>query len=128
MQNFELFIEPERPQRNKKYGRFLKGHVPHNKGKRWEDYMDMRKAKRLKRIGMMNLNGNMKLGGWNKKPCVRIDSEGNFKVYQSIEEAGKANGVYSTNICRCCKGKSKNAGGYRWFYEDDKKWFEEIKK
>lgn len=41
----ELYIPPERPERNLVNGRFLKGHTPHNKGKKWADYMDMRKAK-----------------------------------------------------------------------------------
>ena len=44
----ELYIPIERPERNLVNGRFLKGHTPHNKGKKWADYMDMRKAKRIK--------------------------------------------------------------------------------
>lgn len=37
-------IEP--PTRNKKNGRFLKNHKPHNKGKRWSEWMDGRKKKK----------------------------------------------------------------------------------
>ena len=57
----ELYIPIERPQYNPTNGQFLKGHVPHNKGKKWEDYMDMRKAKRIVRIAKQNLKPNMKV-------------------------------------------------------------------
>lgn len=33
----ELYIPIERPERNLVNGRFLKGHTPHNKGKKWAD-------------------------------------------------------------------------------------------
>ena len=61
------------PQYNAINGRFLKGHVPHNKGKKWEEWMDMRKAKRVLRIGMKNLRkGNPDIPGWNKKKVVSV--------------------------------------------------------
>ena len=46
--SWELYIEKEVPKRNAVNGRFLKGHVPHNKGKKWIEWMDMRKAKKIK--------------------------------------------------------------------------------
>ena len=34
----ELYIEPERRDRNALNGQFLKGNTPHNKGKRWNEW------------------------------------------------------------------------------------------
>jgi len=38
------------------------------------------------------------------------------KVYNSMQEAYKDTGVPTSNICLCCKGKLKQAGGYLWQY------------
>ena len=46
----ELYIPIERPTRNLITGKFLKGHIPHNKGKKISDYMDLDKAEKIKRI------------------------------------------------------------------------------
>lgn len=37
-------------------------------------------------------------------------------IYISISHAAKATGLYVQNICRCCKGKLKQTGGYHWQY------------
>ena len=42
----ELYIEPVWKGYNTVTGQFLKGHVPHNKGKKWSEWMDGRKAKK----------------------------------------------------------------------------------
>lgn len=87
----ELYIPPERPERNLVNGRFLKGHTPHNKGKKWADYMDMRKAKRIKRIGVKNLVRNYRISGWNAKPVVAIKDDepcGYFQEETDPEEPG----------------------------------------
>ena len=56
----------ERPKRNPITGRFLKGVAPHNKGKKWSDYMDGRKRNKvlkcLQRIGNPNLAGSAGCG------------------------------------------------------------------
>lgn len=40
--------------RNAINGRFLKGSIPHNKGKKWKDYVDGRKKRKmLKGLGLV---------------------------------------------------------------------------
>lgn len=118
----ELYILPERPSRNPVNGRFLKGHTPHNKGKRWSDYMDMRKAKKIKRIGMKNLVRNYQIAGWNAKPVVAVENGEIAGIYPSASEAGRKMGICSRNIRSCYSGKRKSAGGYQWFLESGNKW------
>lgn len=111
----ELHIPIERPQRNAVNGRFLKGHVPHNKGKKWSDYMDMRKVKRIKRIALQNLRPNADIGGWNKKAVVAIDDDGNIAGwFESSFDAMKKTGIHHRNIRKVCNGGRGKAGGFRW--------------
>lgn len=118
----ELYIPIERPTRSLVNGRFLKGHTPHNKGKRWADYMDMRKAKRIKRIGVKNLVRNYRISGWNAKPVVAIKDDELVGIYPSASEAGRKAGICGRNIISCCSGKRKHVGGYQWFWENDNTW------
>lgn len=37
-------------------------------------------------------------------------------VYGSILEAERLTGIHNGNICFCCKGRLKKAGGYHWQY------------
>lgn len=37
-------------------------------------------------------------------------------VYKSSKQAERETGVYHSHISRCCKGRSKSAGGMRWEY------------
>lgn len=39
-----------------------------------------------------------------------------LKKYQSIKIAELETNIHSANICACCKGKVKTAGGYIWKY------------
>lgn len=118
----ELYIPVERPTRNPINGRFLKGHTPFNKGKKWSDYMDMRKAKRIKRIGEKNLVRNYRIAGWNARPVVAIEGRKIAGIYPSASEAGRKTGICGRNIISCCSGKRKRAGGYRCFWESDNTW------
>lgn len=114
----ELYIPIDRPQYNPTNGRFLKGHIPHNKGKKWSEYMDMRKAKRIKRTAMNNLRPRMDIGGWNRKAIVAIDDEGNvLGWFSSSEDAERKTGVCARNIRSVCNGERKKAGGFRWEFE-----------
>lgn len=37
-------------------------------------------------------------------------------VYPTAKEAAEACGTYKSDIAKCCKGKAKTAGGFRWRY------------
>lgn len=123
----ELYIAIEKFDRNLLTGRYLKGSTPHNKGKKWNDYMDKRKIKRIKRIAIKNLRPRMDIGGWNARKVVAVDAEGNFFLSPSAVKASEKTGICRRNICSCCNGKRKHAGGYRWFFEDSNEWLNLIK-
>lgn len=40
--------------------------------------------------------------------------------YYSAAEASRQTGLYRTNIIKCCKGRAKTAGGFKWRYKDIK--------
>jgi hypothetical protein len=85
--------------------------------------MDMRKAKRILRIGMKNLRGRMDIGGWNARKVVAIrESDGRWWVFSSITKAAEVTGLVRRNITRCCQGKAKHCGKYRWFYWESDEW------
>ena len=54
-------------------------------------------------------------GGNNPKAKIVMCVETNM-IYLSGTLAGKAYGIHSTGITRCCCGKQSTAGGYNWKY------------
>ena len=111
-----------RPARNLKNGRFLPGHISHNTGKKWDEWMPKEKQARVLEIGKKNLRVNKALWGWGKKPVVAVDDKGVHKYCESISKAGEILGLSRWNISACCRGKRNKCGGYRWFYYDDNRW------
>ena len=113
----ELYIPIERPQYNPTNGQFLKGHVPHNKGKRMEDYLDEETIKRIKAVGFKNLKPNLKVCGWNKKAVIAMDDEDNILGWFAHSyDAEKKTGICARNIRQTCNGKRKHAGGFKWIF------------
>ena len=88
--------------------------------------MDMRKAKRIKRIALSNLKHNMNIGGWNAKQIVAIKDNRLFGVFDSSNDAERKTGVCARNIRSCCHYKRNHAGGFKWFFENDNAWLELI--
>lgn len=129
MSGWELKLPPKRLDRNLETGRFVRGLKPHNKGRKWAEWMSKRGAKRAskgwKNLGAPHRNG----GGWNKKAVVAIDHEGNWTVMPSATAAAKWLGTIQSNVTRCCilnrdaaKGDNHQCSGIRFYYEDDEKW------
>ena len=51
------------------------------------------------------------------KPVIGINLiNGLIVEFPSTCEAERVMNIKRSNICQCCKGKRKSAGGYRWFY------------
>lgn len=115
----ELYISPLKRQNNAVTGCFLKGHTPHNKGKKWEDYMDMRKAPKIKRIALKNLRPRLDIGGQNKRQVIGIKEGKIIGVWESAVKASEKLKLQRRNIAHCCQAKRKHCGGIRWFYEAD---------
>ena len=148
MSSYELnFTEIPQTDRNLKTGRFLKGMTPHNKGKKWSEWMDGRKAKKVKKQALANLDNARRLGhcgtagGRNKRPLIAVLDNGEWLVFPESQSAAKWCGGDRSCISRCCrkndvttltKGKKVNDNhkhmGVRWYFESDNKWTLKIKK
>ena len=51
------------------------------------------------------------------KPVIGINvTNGLIIEYQSTKEAGRQTGISQGNICSCCHGRLKTAGGYKWMF------------
>ena len=56
----------------------------------------------------------------NAKRVAQYDLNGNLiRIWDYIRQVEKETGISHANISKCCKGKSKTAGGYIWRYTDD---------
>ena len=119
--NNELHLPPTRNAR----GQFLQGITPHNKGKKWSDWIDGRKHRRiLKNLG--NRKGNPDLPGANRKTIIAVKDGRIVGVFESAKQA--ANKITAgnlneksvrRNINHCCNKKRKKCMGFMWFFEKD---------
>lgn len=114
----ELYIPIERPNRNLTTGRFLKGSIPHNKGRKASEYMTPEGLANSIRMGRKNLKPNKNLGGHNKRAVIAITDEGKIVGwFESAEDAGRKIGVRGSAIRNVCYGYRKKAGGFTWKYD-----------
>lgn len=122
--------EYQRPQYNLLNGQFLKGHTPDNKGKKWDEWMPKRAQKRiLKNLDRVRpKGGNPNLPGSNRKRVVMVTPKGNWAVFESATDAAKKMNLIRRNISHCCEGKRKRCGGRWWYFADDDRWIEQLKK
>lgn len=138
---YELRV-PDKPlQRNPLNGRFLKGHTPANKGKKWDEYMSRRGQRRSRHAGCQNLELHRHRGGPGRpdKPVIAVNDTGKWLYFPSVAEAGRLLGIRKENIWRCCRenecGTKNHKGkvntdhkykGVRFYFESDQKWTEKI--
>ena len=55
----------------------------------------------------------------HNKAVVQYTKEGEFVAeYESALVAKNITGIYSSNISKCCLGKFKSAGGFKWAYKN----------
>ena len=154
MSDWELKLGPVYDGVNKKTGRFMKGHVPANKGKKWDEYMS-RRSQRNCRKGWKNLDlyrsTNNPNAGRKKRKVVAVLDNGSFRVFPYLKPAAEWIGGSRSNIGRCCfqnesmkmlyepwgkrfgtaKKKVPNTDhqykGVRFYYEDSPIWLKKIK-
>lgn len=120
----ELYIPIERPTRNLVNGRFLKGHTPHNKGKKLKFHSRWSKRRCLKNLEKGRGAWHKTGAGMNRKSVVAIKNGQLCGIFPSIQDAGKATGVSPSLISYICHkkpGKHK-ACGFEWFFENDNTW------
>ena len=55
-----------------------------------------------------------------QKVVIQIDKNTNviINIFPSLMEAKRQTGYNHGHICKCCKGKLKTTGGYKWSYKD----------
>ena len=55
-----------------------------------------------------------------QKVVIQIDKNTNviINIFPSLMEAERQTGYNHGHICKCCKGKLKTTGGYKWSYKD----------
>lgn len=151
----ELYLAPVYTGINKQNGRFLKGHIPHNKGKKWSEYMSKRNQKRCAK-GWKNLDKyrpkeRPDQAGRCRKQVVAVFDDGRWMLFPCIVAAAEWLGCSRSNIGRCCRqnkakktckhnwrpGQPKGASrintdhrymGIRWYFETDDVWTEKISK
>lgn len=122
----ELYIEPIKPQRNYKNGRFLKGHESPFKGKKWENLMTPESIERNKKRATETLLkcSRKNSGGHGKKPVVAIESGRFVGSFESLNDASRKLKLPQSNISGCCNGKKyTHVQGINFFFESDfEKW------
>ena len=136
MKSHELFLPPvEGERRNRVTGRFMKGHVPFTKGKKWSDYMSKRKQKRCQK-GWKNLDLHRhrpSSAGRPKKSVVALSDDGKFLVFDYVGQAALFCHGCESNVSRCCRQNALHGRntdhqykGFRFYYESDDAWLEKV--
>lgn len=116
--NFDLdCLLGAKPKIQRKNGRFVKGHIPHNKGKKWDEWMDGRKQRKVKKC-LIHI-GNSTLPGWNKKQVVGISIDGKACIFESSKDVERKLGIESRNVRGCCEGKRNLAGGLFFMWAEN---------
>lgn len=85
-----------------------------------------RKNNNVENLEWCDASYNINYGNRNKKVSEKIsrkvakyDLEGNLlKVYKSMTEAQNENGIWHSEIGKCCRKISKTASNFMWEYAD----------
>ncbi len=152
----ELYLQPENHGVNRVTGRYMKGHVPSNKGKQWDEWMP-KKSQAKAAMGWKNADLHRPTVRPDtaercRKQVVAVTDDGQFRVFNYLGAAAKWIGGSRENIGRCCrenasqkplsrpwskrngKGTDKQPNtdhrymGVRWYFESDNIWTTKINK
>lgn len=121
----ELTLPPIWTGVNKQNGRFLKGHVPANKGKKWADYMGKRAMKRAAK-GWANVishrpKSRPDTAGRCRKAVIAVMDDGTWKHFSFLGVAAEWIGGSRENVGRCCRcNQSKKVLKKPWGHPSDK--------
>ena len=122
----ELYLPPVWTGTDTKTGRFLKGHVPANKGKKWNEFMSKRSqrksAKGWKNIDLHRCRGEN--AGRPKKPVVAVMADGTFRVFSYTGSAAQWLGGSRHNVARCCRLNALHGANTNHKYKDVRLYFE----
>ena len=66
--------------------------------------------------------GNKRRSQTEKMTILQYDLQLNFiKQWEGLVEAASKLNISVGNVCSCCRGKRKHAGGYIWRYKEERK-------
>lgn len=105
---------------NINYGTGIQKRSKSNSGKNNPNFGKPRSSEVKNKISMANKGKTRskeaieKIIKSNQKSVINIDTH---KKFESLKHAGQYYNINPVNICRCCKGRIKTAGGYQWTYE-----------
>lgn len=80
-------------------------------GYHWAYLDDKKEIERLNYIVKNNIDEHKE-----KRKVLNIETN---EVFNSLADAANAYNLKKTNICGCCRGKCKTAGGYHWKYLEE---------
>lgn len=119
----ELTLPPLYDGRNKKTGRFMKGHVPATKGKKWSEYMSKRAMRRSMK-GWANLDKYRRrpdTAGRDRKQVIAVTDDGRWFHFSYLGAAAQwmqdVLGIACNreNIGRCCRfNQAKKVCKHDW--------------
>ena len=140
----ELYIPPPRPTRSPATGRFLPGHVPANKGRKWSEYLSKRKQKRCakgwKNLDIYRPTTRPDTAGRCRKQVIAVTDDGKFCCFRFVKPAAEWVGGSRENVGRCCRLNqerhiNRKTGrvntdhrymGVRFYFETDSIWMKKI--
>lgn len=140
-----LYIPLEWEKRSPNNGRFLKGHQPANKGRKWSEWMSEEGARNSSKgwsnlEKYRNINGRADNAGRCRKEVVAVRNNGEFRVFDYILAAAEWIGGIRENVGRCCRENqarhvNRKTGrvntdhqykGVRFYFSDDPIWMDKI--
>lgn len=95
-------------------------HKDENKENNNADNLEWCTRKENNNYGIQSKEGRRKTSKFRMKKVCQYNKEGILiNVYDGIRIAEEMTNINNQNICKCCKGKAKTAGGYFWKYYDN---------
>ena len=78
------------------------------------------KMRRVKKGHPVSEECKQMIGRANSKSVNQYTKDGNFLTHhESMTQAEIKTGIKCQSISQCCRGITKTAGGFLWFYADD---------
>lgn len=111
----ELYLNPEftDEKRNPVTGRFEKGYIPQNKGKKMPKEIRKKVSKTWFKKGCKSIKKHH-TGGRQSIPVEMWKDGKLIGVFESIHQAGLKTGILRRNINKVIAGERKKAGGFIW--------------
>ena len=121
----ELTLPPVWTGINKQNGQFLKGHEPHNKGKKWSEWMSKRGQRKVRKGWQNVLDHRPKsrpyTAGRCRKQVIAVMDDGRWFHFAYLGDAARWVGGSRENVGRCCRcNQSRKRLKKPWGHPSDK--------